>query len=640
MKKWRKLTALLLVLALVLSMAACGGGGDSSTSETSGTTSADDTSTSDVSEETEEPDSSTTSEETDEPDAGNTGDDALETPRNETLYIGGRQWSKPISNNPLSPSANFTGVSQNSVADMFIWEAPYMWNPITAECMPLLADGAFTWNDDQTVMTFKIKAAAKWNDGTPVTANDVATTWKYHELTQSTVYNNYSQYMESVTAVDDSTVEIALKADSPNPLQAEDFVCAVYVMQGAYLDEQWAAVGEDATEMKNATFWDAPTSGPYTPTLYDSEQKWVCTRDDNYWGQDESMWGQLPVPKYLAHNIYKDNTASQRAFEAGEIDANQQYCADINLMWEEKGLPVSTWQTEAPYQLPLTMPSAVFNTQKEGLDQIAVRTAIAMAIDYDQIVESAMTGQSPTFAEVPRSLFNPTDAEQAMIKDKSVLEPYQYAGGDIEGANAVLDEAGIVDTDGDGIREYPAGNNLSFKCQCPNSYSDWQAALSIVSACGQEIGIQLETDFVEVATFTSNYQSGNFDICMSSYQGTSPAGAWKRSYQTMYGFGGEFPEVASFNYGRYYNAEADEIINAIPTASDEEALDLYERLNLLYLQEAPAVSLMYRPQYFHEVNETVWTNYPEEGNENNIPPLYCLAGYGIAALYELELVEG
>ena len=78
---------------------------------------------------------------------------------------------------------------------------------------------------------------------------------------------------------------------------------------------------------------------------------------------------------------------------------------------------------------------------------------------------------------------------------------------------------------------------------------------------------------------------------------------------------------------------------AIPTASDEEALDLYEKLNLIYLQEVPAVSLMYRPQYFHEVNETVWTNYPEEGNEKNIPPMYCCAGYGIAALYELELVE-
>ena len=42
---------------------------------------------------------------------------------------------------------------------------------------------------------------------------------------------------------------------------------------------------------------------------------------------------------------------------------------------------------------------------------------------------------------------------------------------------------------------------------------------------------------------------------------------------------------------------------------------------------------MYRPAVFHAVNESVWTNYPEEGDGRNIPPADC-----IAALYDLELV--
>ncbi len=47
---------------------------------------------------------------------------------------------------------------------------------------------------------------------------------------------------------------------------------------------------------------------------------------------------------------------------------------------------------------------------------------------------------------------------------------------------------------------------------------------------------------------------------------------------------------------------------------------------------------MYRPEMFHAVNESVWTNYPEAGDGNNIPPTCCTDGYGIAALYNLELV--
>ena len=46
---------------------------------------------------------------------------------------------------------------------------------------------------------------------------------------------------------------------------------------------------------------------------------------------------------------------------------------------------------------------------------------------------------------------------------------------------------------------------------------------------------------------------------------------------------------------------------------------------------------MYRPEVFHAVYEGVWTGYPAAGG--NIPPMDCTDGYGIAALYNLELVD-
>ena len=50
-------------------------------------------------------------------------------------------------------------------------------------------------------------------------------------------------------------------------------------------------------------------------------------------------------------------------------------------------------------------------------------------------------------------------------------------------------------------------------------------------------------------------------------------------------------------------------------------------------------SLMYRPEQFHAVNESVWTGYPEKDDGDNIPPANLTDGYGIAALYNLELVK-
>jgi peptide/nickel transport system substrate-binding protein len=59
--------------------------------------------------------------------------------------------------------------------------------------------------------------------------------------------------------------------------------------------------------LKEDTGEDFVASGPYTK-FYTDDQKVVFIRDDNYWGQDASMWGKLPVPKYLAHTIYATTT--------------------------------------------------------------------------------------------------------------------------------------------------------------------------------------------------------------------------------------------------------------------------------------------------------------------------------------------
>ena len=87
------------------------------------------------------------------------------------------------------------------------------------------------------------------------------------------------------------------------------------------------------------------------------------------------------------------------------------------------------------------------------------------------------------------------------------------------------------------------------------------------------------------------------------------------------------------------NEEANELLMKIPTTTDAAELkNLYTELTKIYLTEVPSFSLMYRPSVFHAVNESVWTNFPSGEDGRNIPPADCTDGYGIRALYELELV--
>lgn len=566
-------------------------------------------------------------------------------PREETLYFAGQQWG-------AVNSWNIVGTNQNNAMAIAggaggyrttMFETLFMFNPLTGEKTGLLAD-AYEWNDDLTEMTVSLKDAAHWSDGTPVTAADVVATWDVGVLTNNGTGAGNKAYIASIEATGDKTfvIKTTLTEDGKpvNPLKIEDFICGTPIAQAAWIKTLCERNDNDPTKILNDAGEDVVWSGPYTK-YYTDDQKVVLIRDDNYWGADESMWGKLPVPKYLAHVIYADNAAGELALKAGEVDVCQQFIGNIQNLWLKDDLPISTYYDEAPYGVCLTMPTAWYNMNLPVISENpALRKAIAMATDYEAIIANAMTNQSPTFAEVPRSLMNPTDGEQALY-DHEAVKDLQWAGNDIDGANKLLDEAGLLDSDGDGWREYN-GEKITLNAVCPNGWSDWQAAMQIVAAAGDKIGISIEPEYPEwdimQTRFTDPTQT-EYAIFMWSPDAASPSMPWGRCNQFLSSQFVGLQNNWSGNWGQYVNEEADKILAEIPLTTDhDELVKLYTELVKIYLTDVPSFSLMYRPSVFHAVNESVWTNFPTGDDGRNIPPMDCTDGYGIAALYDLELV--
>src|SRR5450759_314492 len=99
-------------------------------------------------------------------------------PRTETLYFNGQQWGAVVCWNPYSSNCNNAmAVVQQDSARVTMFESPYLFDMLDVKVYPLLADGPFAWNAAHTEITFKRKKVAHWSDGTPVTADDVASTW-------------------------------------------------------------------------------------------------------------------------------------------------------------------------------------------------------------------------------------------------------------------------------------------------------------------------------------------------------------------------------------------------------------------------------------------------------------------------------
>ena len=634
-KKFMKVLGLLLALVMVLGLlTAC------KSDKTDDTPVNTEDTQKDTPEDTTEPDPT----EAPAPADDTSGD--VQLPRNESMYFGGQQWGAVNGWNPMGDNNNNAMAlsASGSGSRTIMFETLYMYNFLDGSMTPLLADGDYVWNDAMTEITVKINPAAKWSDGKPVTADDVAYTFEVSTKIGNNSGNANKLYIADVVATDPSTVVIKAvlneEGKAANPLMLINYLGATYIAQKDWIMALEERNGGDANAIKNDPAEDVVYSGPYGKYFAD-DQKVVFIRNEDYWGQDPSMWGKLPAPKYLVHTIFSDNAATETAFKAGEIDVNQQFIPNIQDLWLKDGLPISTYMDEPPYGICVNMPTAFFNLDKPVLQNLAVRKAIAIAVDYDAINANAMTGQSPSFKDVPRSLMNPTEGEQATF-DHEAVKDLQWVGNDIAGANKILDDAGIVDTDGDGIREFN-GENISLIAACPNGWTDWQASMEIVAAAGKNIGLEITTQFPEAdpyQTTVTSAQQLDYDIFMMWTDSASPTQPWGRFRYLMSSEFNGLDNNWSGNYGHYSNDRVQELIKLIPTESDPAKLkEYYTEAVKIYLTDIPSFSLMYRPDKFHAVNESVWTGFPEAGDGLNIPPTDCTDGYGIAALYNVTPIQ-
>ncbi len=178
-------------------------------------------------------------------------EDPTALPRNETLYFNGLQWGPVVCWNPYNSNCNNAlAITENANNRVTMFESPYLYNMLDGEQYPLLADGPYTWNDERTEITFKLKDAAMWSDGTPVTAEDVAYTWATHLKYNTNAGGANAPYIDTIEAVDDKTVVIKAKLNDEgkavNPLIVKAYLSGNYVIQKAWTETLEERVGEDA----------------------------------------------------------------------------------------------------------------------------------------------------------------------------------------------------------------------------------------------------------------------------------------------------------------------------------------------------------------------------------------------------------
>ncbi len=342
--------------------------------------------------------------------------------------------------------------------------------------VPQLAESA-TPSDGNKTWTFKLKKGIKFSNGTEMTATKVKEYLDWIREAGKKGSTRPQQFLdfEAVVTADDAAGTVTIKSKKAYPNMAASLADPSMVI----LDVK------GSKDMKNG----AIGTGPYMVKSFKNQVGYEMVANPHYWN------GKVPYDQ-VKIMFMGDASAKANALRAGQIDLaeNIMNVADLKALQGDKKFTVQI--------APGTRCGFSWMNMKQGrpLANKALRQAVLKAIDYKTICKSNTIGglYTPGPSVIPSSLGYGFD---------KLKNPYEY---DPEGAKKILDEAGIKDTNGDGIRELNGQNiqlrYISYANRLLNDFSD--AHTQYLKA----VGIGVKSEYGSSDDQWSKLVAGDYDF--------------------------------------------------------------------------------------------------------------------------------
>lgn len=436
-------------------------------------------------------------------------------------------------------------------------------------------------SEDGTVWTFTLRDGITFHDGEPLTADDVVFSYNLYAAQEDFPFLPvYTEYFDSVEAPDDKTVVITLSEPIPN---MESQLIFLYVLP----EHIWSEVDNPA-EFENL---DMIGTGPFKMKEY---------RQNEYVTLEAVKDHYLYPPKIdgVVFQTFDNQDALVQALKTDQVDmiTEMPNTAVVSLR-NESNIEIVTGPPLAP-----TLADIIFNVTEpencppddgvcsghEALRDRNVRLALAHATDKQQIIDVVLLGLgSPGLTLVPDGLG---------VFYNSDIQDYEF---DLAKANDILDEAGYLDTDGDGVREMPGGGDpLIFRLNWPSDSSNYPRVAELIAGSWGEAGVQTEQAALDPDTLTSICcPAFDYDVIIWGW-GSDPDPGFLLSVMTT----DEIPTGTSES--GYSNPEYDELYVQQATELDRDA-----RIAIVHrMQEIAHEDIPYIIPYYEEAVQAYRTD--------------------------------
>ena len=448
-----------------------------------------------------------------------------------------------------------------------VWDEPFSLYGKIAESVRL--------PEDRTWIEFTLRPEARWNDGTPITVEDVLFSWK--ALRDHGRPNHRAYYSKVLTAEQTGARSVRFT------FAGDDREIPLIIGLMPVLQKNWWH-GRDVS----APTLDVPvTSGAYKIVAVEAGRRIVYERDKNYWGKDVPInRGQWNFDRII-YDCYRDEGVSLEAFKAGAYDLRRE---QDPIRWlnsygdfAARGGKVE----EIIHRRPEPLRGFIFNTRREIFADPQVREALTHPFDFSWVNRVLFGGiyrrATSTFPNselaasgIPAGLeLHELEPWRNMLPPALFEKTFRLPTSDGSGqagmreayrnAVALLDQAGWTINAGV-MRRKSDGKPLSFEILLVDP-ADKKVALEYARSL-KRIGVIARIRLVDSAQYQARLNEFDYDMIVHFWSSTLSPGN-----EQLYYWGSKAADQAgSRNYAGVRSAVVDGLAEGLANATTRDEL--------------------------------------------------------------------
>jgi peptide/nickel transport system substrate-binding protein len=368
----------------------------------------------------------------------------------------------------LNPTVGF------AVSEYEVWNVHYatLTDKAAADFEPIpgLAE-SWTASDDGLTYTYTLREDLKWSDGEPLTADDIV--WNINTGRDQKWDNMISTVVNfDAVKIDDRTIEVTSSVPDPKLPNLDVYLLPQHI---------WEPIATDYDAATEYDALDGVGSGPFVIESFTKGQSVVMVANPNYWGWE----GEEPAIDKVIFQLFSNPDAMVAALKQNELDAAQGFPAGAAADLEaDPNITVVAGQQGGFDEIAING-GAVAGQPHPALLDLEVRRAINFGIDKEAVIEDLWFGLAD-----PLETVSPGADPSKWVPEIPADKAFSY---DPQNARDILDAAGYVDSDGDGVREMPDGTNPIILRHAINTDGDLaQPIAELFKGWMEDIGIGVE----------------------------------------------------------------------------------------------------------------------------------------------------